>query len=298
MTIQTPTAPVIPAPTSSPSRSGARRRRRLRRPLLVVVVAAFVALPLLWTLSLSFRPESSLLRSTSGLLPTPFTLQNYKNVLFSSLLPRWLLNSIVVATGHVVLVLLLATLAGYAFARLEFPGKRLLFPFALAGMMIPPQVILIPIYLAFADLGWHNSYQALILPGVGTAAPFSLFVMTQFFKAIPRNIEEAARLDGAGDLGVLFRIMLPIGMPALAVVAIIQLTGSWNDFMWPLLSSSKPEWMTLTVGISSMVKTSGGNALLGQTLAAAWSAAIPVVIFFGFFQKRLVRGISLNVESF
>lgn len=293
MTMQTPTAPVI---STSPATPG--RRRRGLHALVIVGVALFFALPLLWTLSLSLRTESSLLRSTSGLLPTPFTLENYRTVLFSSRLPRWFLNSLVVASGHVLLVLILASLAGYAFARLEFPGKRLLFVFALAGMMVPPQVILIPVYLAFADLGWHNSYQALILPGVGTAAPFSLFVMTQFFKAIPRDIEDAARLDGAGDLRVLFRIMLPLAKPALVVVAIIQLTGSWNDFMWPLLSSSKPEWMTLTVGISSLVKTSGGNALLGQTLAAAWSAAIPVIVFFAFFQKRLIRGVSLNVESF
>ena len=263
---------------------------------LLAIIAIAWFLPVLWTVSLSLRPEEALVRSTSGLLPIPFTLENYQKVLISSMVPRWFLNSVVVSVIHTVLVITVSALAAYAFARIPFKGKRIAFPFVLVGLMVPTQVTYIPLYLLFAQLGWHNSYQALILPN--TAAPFGVFLLTQFFRAIPKSIEEAARLDGASELGILFRIMIPLSLPALAVLAITQFTGIWNDFTWPLLSATRPEWMTITVGLSELVTTSGAVQFLGQTLAAAWAGAIPVILFFLFFQKRLIRGVTVGVDSF
>jgi multiple sugar transport system permease protein len=252
-------------------------------------------LPAIWTVSLSFRPEAALRRSTAGLLPIPFTLENYRAVLGSSLVPRWFLNSVIVSVGHTALVLAVSSLAAFAFARIPFKGRRFVFPVVLAGLMVPGQVTFIPIYLLIADLGWHNTYQALMLPGV--AAPFGLFLLTQFFKAIPRDIEEAAMLDGASRLTILIRVMLPLSTPALATLGIITFLGSWNDFLWPLISATRPEAQTITVGLPLLTGNWGPVQFLGRTMAAAWAGGAPVLLVFLLFQRHLIRGMSLG-DSF
>jgi multiple sugar transport system permease protein len=231
-------------------------------------------------------------RSTAGFLPLPFTLANYAAILQSSLVPRWFLNSVVVSVGHTILVLIVSALAAYAFARIPFRGKGLLFLLALAGLMVPSQATFIPIYLMMAHLHWHNTYQALILPGVAT--PFGLFLLTQFFEAIPADIEEAAMLDGAPRLTILMRIMLPLSVPALTTLGLITFLGIWNDFLWPLISATRPESQTITVGLPLLVGDYGTIEYLGQSLAAAWVGGVPVMMVFVLFQKRLIRGMSIG----
>jgi multiple sugar transport system permease protein len=263
--------------------------------VMIAVVALIWMLPAIWTISLSFRPQADLLRSTSGFLPIPFTLDNYRAILQSSLVPRWFLNSIVVSVMHTVLVLAVSTLAAYAFARIPFKGKSVVFPLTLAGLMVPSQVTFIPIYLFIANLQWHNTYQALALPGVST--PFGLFLLTQFFKAIPKEIEEAAMLDGANRLTILVRIILPLSVPALTTLGLITFLGIWNDFLWPLISATLPQHQTITVGLPLLVGDWGTQFYLGRVLAAAWVGGVPVLIVFLLFQRYLIRGMSIG-ETF
>ena len=275
------------------------RSRRLPRGsvyLMLLAILTFLWLvPIIWALSISFRPEEVLRVDPGGLLPLPFTLENYARVLRSSLVPRWFLNSVIVSVVHTLLVLTVSAMAAYAFARIPFKGKRFVFPLVLAGLMVPAQVTFIPIYLMIARLEWHNTYQALILPGVAT--PFGVFLLTQFFKAIPREIEEAAMIDGASRLTIMLRIILPLAVPALATLGIFTFFGIWNDFLWPLISATRPEMQTVTVGLPRLVGNWGPVQFLGPTMAAAWVAAFPVVVLFFIFQKYLIRGITLG-ESY
>lgn len=257
----------------------------------VALLAALWLIPAVWTIVISFKPEAELRRSTAGFIPVPFTLENYSAVLSSSLVPRWFLNSLIVSLGHTALVLLVSALAAYAFARIPFRGKRVMFPIVLAGLMVPSQITFIPVYLMIARLHWHNTYQALMLPGV--AAPFGVFLLTQFFRGIPQDIEEAAMLDGANRLTILLRIILPLSLPALVTLGILTFMGIWNDFLWPLISATRPEMQTITVGLPLLTGNWGPVQFLGKTMAAAWVAAVPVVLVFLVFQKNLVRGVNV-----
>lgn len=278
----------VPIPTAS-------RRRDTGSYFYIAILAVGVAIwliPAIWTLSISLRPEADLRRSTEGFLPLPFTIENYSSILVSSLVPRWFLNSTIVAVLHTALVLTISSMAAYAFARIPFKGKGVFFALVLAGLMIPGQVTFIPLYLMIADLHWHNTYQALILPGVAT--PFGVFLLTQFFRAIPKDIEEAAMLDGATRLGILMRVMMPLSVPALTTLGIFSFLGSWNDFLWPLISATRSDMQTITVGLPLLVGNMGPVEYLGRTTAAAWIAAIPVLIVFALFQKHLIRGMAVG----
>ena len=283
-----------------------RRLGRLRTPagrsrLVSVVLLAVLALawiiPVVWTLSVSFRPEQALRLDPAGLLPIPFTTENYTQILGSSRVPRWFLNSVVVGVGHTALVVVVSAMAAFAFARIPFRGKRVVFGLVLAGLMVPAQVTFIPVYLMIARLDWDNTYQGLILPGVAT--PFGVFLLTQFFRAIPREIEEAATLDGAGRITILTRVILPLSVPAITTLGIFTFLGIWNDFLWPLIVATRPEMLTITVGLPQLTGNWGPVTFLGPTMAASWVAAVPLVVLFLVFQRQLIRGVTLgeNVEA-
>ena len=187
-------------------------------------IPAFIWLvPTLWMVSLSFQPNDVLARTTSstafGLVPIPFTAENYADLFAFGQTPWWFLNSLIVSTGMTLGVLAVSTTAGYALARLDFPFKRTVIAVCLVGLMVPEQAVFIPLYTMFADFGWHNSYHAPILPRM--AVPIGVFLMLQFFRAIPRDIEEAARLDGVGWLRIFWYIMLPLARPAMMTLAIL-----------------------------------------------------------------------------
>lgn len=280
------------APDTVSQTPSMRRLTGLFYTIILCVGTLIWLIPVIWTLSLSFRPEADLRRSTAGFIPTPFTVENYTAILSSSLIPRWFLNSTIVSISHTALVIFVSALAAYAFARINFKGKGIVFPLVLAVLMIPGQITFIPMYLLMANLHWHNTYQALILPGV--AAPFGVFLLTQFFKAIPKEIEEAVMLDGASRFGVLWRIIMPNSIPALTTLGIFTFLGSWNDFLWPLISATRSDMQTITVGLPLLVGNMGPVEYLGRTTAAAWIAAIPVLLVFIIFQKHLIRGIAVG----
>jgi len=268
-----------------------RRTEWLIRALLVGFAALWI-LPLIWIVTMSFKPNDVLLMSTAGLLPIPFTLENFRDILFVSTTPRWLFNSAVVALGTTALTLVVASLAGYAFARLEFPFKRTLFILVLAGLMVPEQALVIPLHAVVTGWDLHNTHFALMAPRV--ALPVGVFLMTQFFRAVPKELEEAAVLDRASRLTVFRRIMLPLSVPALVTLGIYTFLHSWNDFFWPLVSATNTDMYTITVGLASLQGNFAQTEGLGFVMATAVFASLPIVIVYLIFQRYLVRGIALS----
>jgi multiple sugar transport system permease protein len=265
--------------------------------VLALSIPAFIWLvPTLWMVSLSFQPNEVLARTTSttafGLIPIPFTLDNYAALFAFGETPKWFLNSLIVAGGMTLAVLAVSTTAGFALARLDFPLKTPLTILCLVGLMVPEQAVFIPLYTMFADLGWHNSYHALILPRV--AVPIGVFLMMQFFRAIPKDIEEAARLDGVGWLQIFWHVMLPLARPAMMTLAILTFLYAWNDYLWPLVSAQQREIFTITLGLASIQSNFAQAEGLGRVMASGVIASLPVVILFLIFQRYVVQAMTVG----
>jgi multiple sugar transport system permease protein len=256
----------------------------------VVLLGLVWVSPLLWVLALSFKPNDLLMVRTDVMFSPPFTLRNYYNILHTSALGRWLWNSAVVSLGQTALILVLASLAGYGFARTNFPGKRIVFALVLAGLAVPEQAVVVPLHRMFAQLQMHNTYTALILPRL--AAPFGVYLMTQYFKAIPREIEEAALLDNASRFKIFLRVIVPLSLPAQATLAIFSFLNAWNDYLWPLISASRPDMYTLTVGLASTQTVFAQSEGIGFLMAQAIFAGLPIFIIYLFFQKYIVAAVS------
>ena len=267
--------------------------RRSMSPLAWVGVgigALLMAAPLLWTLLLSLKANAELMRDSGTAFSAPYTLENYASILRGNMVFRWLLNSVIVSLGTTLGVLALCSLAGYGFARLEFPFRRTLFVFVLLGLAIPEQAVVLPQHRLFADLGLHNSYPGLILPGL--AGPFGVFFMTQYFRAIPRELDEAAMLDGASRFTTFWKVLLPLTAPAQATLGVFTFLGSWNDYWWPLISATRTERFTLTVGLASSQMNYAQTSGLGYLMAQAVFAAIPILVVYALFQKQIVAAIA------
>lgn len=265
--------------------------------VIALAIPAFLWLvPTLWMVSLSFQPNDVLARTTSstalGLVPLPFTLENYAALFAFGQTPWWFLNSIIVAGGMTLGVLLLSTTAGYALARLDFPFKSAITLACLIGLMVPEQAVFIPLYTMFADFGWHNSYHALMLPRM--AVPIGVFLMMQFFKAIPGDIEEAARIDGVGWLQIFWFVMLPLARPAMMTLAILTFLYAWNDYLWPLVSAQQREYFTITLGLASIQSNFAQSEGLGRVMASGVIASLPVVLLFLIFQRYVVQAMTVG----
>ncbi|MET0210089.1 MAG: carbohydrate ABC transporter permease [Burkholderiaceae bacterium] len=257
---------------------------------LAVALAALWMLPLLWVLVLSLKSNADLMERTDAIFSTGFTLRNYADILANSSVFRWVLNSCVVALVQTLLVLLLSSLAGYGFARCEFPGRRIVFALALAGLAVPEPAVVIPLHRIFAQLDLHNSYAGLILPRL--AAPFGVFLMTQFFRAIPRELEEAALMDNASRWKIFWRVILPQTLPAQATLGIFSFLAAWNDYLWPLISATRPEMYTLTLGLAATQTNFAQSEGLGFLMAQAVFAALPVLVLYAFFQRHIVAAVA------
>ncbi|ESQ90140.1 permease [Asticcacaulis sp. AC460] len=258
------------------------------------VMLALVLAPLLWTVFLSFRTNIDLLRQAPLDLHGPYTLDNYAELLRNQTLFRWFFNSLVVSTATVAGVLTLSSLAGYAFGRLEFPGRNWLYLIVLAGLAIPDQSVILTRHQIFSDLHWHNTYRALILPGL--SAPLGVFLMTEAFRAIPRAQDDAARLDRANSLATFWHVLLPQTVPALASLGIYTFLLSWNDYWWPLISATRPAMYTLTEGMaaaqSNYVEVLGKGVLMAEAVVAG----LPVLIVYILFQKHIVSAVTGMVK--
>jgi multiple sugar transport system permease protein len=258
--------------------------------IAVLIGAAIMVAPLVWTVLLSLKSNSELMRDSGTAFGAPYTLENYRAILQGSSVFTWLLNSFIVAIGATLGVLALSSLAGYAFARLEFPFRRTLFIFVLLGLAIPEQAVILPRHQLFAQLGLHNSYIGLILPGL--AGSFGVFFMTQYFKAIPKELDEAAMLDGASRFTLFWKVLLPLTKPAQATLGVFTFLAVWNDYWWPLISATRSESFTLTVGLASSQMNYAQTSGLGFLMAQAVFAAIPILIVYIVFQKQIVRAMA------
>ncbi|HEX3347816.1 MAG TPA: carbohydrate ABC transporter permease [Acetobacteraceae bacterium] len=259
--------------------------------LLAVVALAIVWIaPIVWVVGLSFKPNDVLMHDTGGIVSPPFTLKNYADILASSSVFGWMFNSAVVAVGQTALTLILASLAGYGFARTNFPGRAVLFVAVLAALAVPEQAIIVPLHTMFAAVDLHNTYLALIAPRL--AFPFGVLLMTQYFRAISPEIEEAALLDSASRLKVFWRIVLPLSIPAQATLGIYTFLHAWNDYFWPLVSATKPEMYTLTVGLASMQTNFAQTEGIGFLMAQAVFAGLPILVLYLFFQRHIVSAVA------
>jgi len=256
----------------------------------VVLLAAIWVAPMAWIVGLSFKPNDELTRNVGGLLSPPFTLKNYADIVSSSSVFTWMLNSAVVAIGQTALTLAVATAAGYGFARTNFPGKSVLFGLTLAAFAVPEQAIIVPLHTMFVAADLHNTYTALIVPRL--AFPFGVLLMTQYFKAIPAEIEEAALLDNASRFKVFCRIALPLSIPAQATLGIYTFLQAWNDYFWPLVSATSPEMYTLTVGLASMQTNFAQAEGIGFLMAQAVFAGLPVMFLYLFFQRHIIAAVA------
>jgi multiple sugar transport system permease protein len=256
----------------------------------VVLLAAIWVAPMAWIVGLSFKPNDELTRNVGGLLSPPFTLKNYADIVSSSSVFTWMLNSAVVAIGQTALTLAVATAAGYGFARTNFPGKSVLFGLTLTAFAVPEQAIIVPLHTMFVAADLHNTYTALIVPRL--AFPFGVLLMTQYFKAIPAEIEEAALLDNASRFKVFCRIALPLSIPAQATLGIYTFLQAWNDYFWPLVSATSPEMYTLTVGLASMQTNFAQAEGIGFLMAQAVFAGLPVMLLYLFFQRHIIAAVA------
>jgi multiple sugar transport system permease protein len=257
---------------------------------ITIVLGIVMVAPLLWALLLSLKSNGELMVDTNSAFHAPYTLRNFGDIVSDSAVFRWLLNSCIVSLGTTIGVLILSSLAGYGFARLEFPGRAWLFGFVLFGLAIPEQAVIITRHQMFSALHLHNTYPGLMLPGI--AAPFGVFLMTQYFRAIPREIDEAALLDNASRFRVFWRVLLPMTLPAQATLGIFTFLSSWNEYWWPLISGTNPAMYTLTVGIASTQMNFAESAGLGFLMSQAVFASVPILIVYMFFQKYIVTAVS------
>ena len=270
--------------------SGGRPPRRWLpspRHLLLIPLSLVMVAPLAWMVMTSIQTPQEALHFPP-VLPSGIHWQNYTNAFHSAPFGRFFLNSAIVTGACVLGNLVLCSLAGYAFARLHFFGRDVLFVVVLATLMVPFQVVMIPTFLIVKDLGLIDSLGALILPNLVT--PFGIFLMRQFFRTLPVELEEAARIDGCSRLGTLVRVVLPLSGPALATLAVITFLYSWNDFLWPLIAIQSENHMTLQLGLSSF---QGAHATSWTLLMAGnVMAVLPMLLVFLVAQRQFVNSIA------
>lgn len=257
--------------------------------ILLIIVALVIILPLAWMLSTSFKPKSEWFLPQLYWIPRTFTWDNYEKIFNNSSLPilRWFANSLMVSSLVTIGVLVIDSLAAYAYARLEFRGKNTLFWMLLATLFLPGVMFLVPNFMTVASLGWLNTYAGVIVPGL--AGVFGVFFMRQFFESLPRELEEAAYIDGATRVQTFFYIALPLAKPALATLGIITFLGSWNDFLWPLLILKDRTLLTLPPGLRTL--QGAYTSEYGQMMAGAVITSIPVLILYILLQRYIVESV-------
>lgn len=257
--------------------------------LLLVVMAVSWLLPLLWAVDTSFKTEAQAQSVPLQWFPDGgFTLENYRSVFERGEVPRWMLNTLLVAGSVTILTVAACALAGYGFARTRFRGKNLLFAATIALIAVPGQILIVPLFRQMEALGFVDTYQGVILPQL--VAPVMVYIFSKFFAEVPQEIEDAARVDGAGHWRTFWSIVLPISRPIVSAVAIFVFIGAWNNFLWPFIVTNNPDLMTLPVGLST-VKNAYGT-IYAQTMASAVIAALPLILLFMLFQRQIVKAVA------
>ncbi len=289
-----------PAATTSASQSPATRPGAERRPsarrvtaktllyVVLILLALAIILPLVWILITSFKTDGDAVRNPYA-LPNPISTDAYRTLAGGQQpIFLWLWNSFAAAAVQTILIVVTASMGAYALARMDFAGKRVVFGAIISTLLVPPVVFLIPNYLIVQNLGWLDTIWAITVPGA--AGAFGIFFLRQFFVGLPVEIEEAARIDGAGDFRILLQVVLPLARPALATLAVLSFLNNWNDFLWPVYVLLSPENLTLQPGLSQL--QGAYSTHFGIVMAGAVIASVPVLILFGIAQKQIVESVA------
>lgn len=275
-----------------------RRLAGIRAALPLRTLAAYAALalavlvivlPLAWMLTASLKTRQEIYTLPVSWIPETFRWENYRQAWTAVPFERFFINSVVTTVAGSGLELINGVLTAYALVFLPFPKKNLIFLFVIAALMVPFQVTIIPNYVLVAELGWVNTYQGIVIPGAAVA--FGAFLMRQQFLSLPRDVIEAARIDGAGHLRMLWSIVLPMSRPALVTFALISIVAKWNDYLWPLLVTNNDRHMTLPVGLTQL-QHSEGSSEWGVVMAGAVMVITPVLLIFLWAQRHIVEGLT------
>lgn len=255
--------------------------------ILLVGAVFLTAMPFLYMVSSSFKPQYEIFTFPVQLFPETVFTENYTKLFGETLFVRWFMNTLIVAVGRCGLSILLCLLAGFAFAKYEFPLKQFLFIFILASLTLPFEIILVPLYKMMVGLNWLNTYWVLIVPFAASA--FGIFLARQYCLAIPTELMEAARIDGSSELGIFFRIAFPNLKPAIAVMGIIFFNGAWNDFLWPLIVLNDRLMYVINLALPTLRGPYGDQ--YGLVLAGAVLATVPVILIFITMQRYFIEGL-------
>ena len=262
---------------------------------ILIVYAVLTLYPFIWAFTASFKPLKEIVSGDLSFIPKEFTTDAYAYIFGrSSLFSQWFINSVIISVIGTTVNIFLNTMAGYALARLSFPGRQRIFYGLLAMMMVPSQVLLIPNYLILVNLGLLDSFGALMIPAAINIG--NIFMMRQFFVSFPKDIEEAASIDGLGRFQTFFKIVMPLAMPSIATQAVFTFMGFWNEFMKPMLYISTPSRYTLTLGLQTFQAKDGG-VRWDHTMAASIITIIPIIAIYLIFNKYFLKGIRMDGEK-
>ncbi|GGP33675.1 carbohydrate ABC transporter permease [Streptomyces calvus] len=256
--------------------------------LLGTAVAAVIMSPLAWAVFTSLKSETEAVEVPPHWLPKDWTGQAWSAMFATGNITDWFVNSLVVSVCVTTVVLLVSALAGYGFARTEFRGKAVLMGAVMAGLMISPAVLGVPLFTTVQQMGMVDTYWGMILPQCAPAA--MVYILYKFFQGIPRELEEAAFIDGAGRWRIFFTIVLPLSRPSLAAVGIFTFISSWNNFLWPYMVTNNPDLMTMPNGIATVMNSYGIQ--WAQLMAGGLMAGLPLIVVFVFFQRQIVAGVA------
>ena len=270
--------------------------RRVLTALMLVLAGLWLA-PAVWVLVTSLKPTPDIIRTPPEWIPWPATLEHYHEVLLSSSrtarIGRAFLNSTIVSVVTALVVVVVSAMAAYPLARMRFPGRDLIFVLLVGSLMIPNAVVLVPQYVLTQRLGWLSTYQGLIVPEAAMTFAFGVFLLRQFFLALPGELEDAARIDGASAWDIFLRIVLPLSQPVLGALAIFAFRSAWNDFLWPLIAVNKPDMFPLPVALA-LLRGAYSSESYGPIMAGAALSALPLLVVFLVANRRIVEGVRLG----
>lgn len=268
--------------------------KQLPKYVLLLVICIVFLFPLAWALACSIKPEAEILSYPPKWIPDTLTFSNYTTVLEKYPYLSWGMNSLITAILGTLMILFLSSLAAYALGRFEFRGRKLIYGTIVTMLLIPIQAYMIPLYLMCAKINLLNTYAAIIFPSAANVT--SIFILTSFFRGLPRELEEAARIDGCSEFTIFLKIMLPLSKPALSTVTILTFISNWNSFLWPMIAIRSDKMLTLPVGIAQFMGSVNSNAQFqyGTALAACCMAIIPTMIVFLLLQRYFVEGIATS----
>ncbi|WP_419992585.1 carbohydrate ABC transporter permease [Streptomyces boninensis] len=255
----------------------------------LLVMTALWLLPLAWAVDTSFKSEADAASPDASWFPAGgFTLDAYRHVLEQGKIPVWALNSLLISVAVTALTVAVSALAAYGFSRTLFRGRKALYALTIAAIMVPGQILIVPLFRQMMAMDLIDTYAAVILPQV--VAPVMVYILKRFFDGIPQELEDAARIDGAGSLRVFWNVILPLSRPILAAVSIFVFIGAWNNFLWPFIITNDPDLMTLPVGLAT-IKDSYGVQYARQ-MASAVLGAIPLLVVFMISQRQIVKSVA------